>query len=674
MKKSVSVDGAYLCYFAALLVFALSLAVFSARAQADPRDYFRITVVDADTGRGVPLVELKTTNEVRFWTDSNGIVAINEPDLMGQKVYFHIRSDGYEYSKDMFGNRGVAFQVTRGGQEQIKLKRLNIAERLYRITGAGIYRDSVLVGALVPLKQPLLNGQVMGQDTVMSTPYKGKIFWLWGDTNRPSYPLGNFSTSSATSLLPGHGGLDPSAGIDLTYWDDSEGFSKKMMPMEGGMPVWMGGLFSLRQANEQELLFARYAQVKSDSQVNEQGLALFNDDKAVFEKAGVFNAALLPDGHPFQATANGQSYLYFQPSNSSEAAPLLRIHADKASILDPQTYQSFTCLPAGARYDKAATRLDRDASGKLIYNWKTNTPPLNHDQRQELIADGKMTGAESLFQLRDIETDAPIQSHGGSVFWNAFRHRWIMISGQAGGSPSYLGELWFAEADTPVGPWVYAKKILTHDKYTFYNPTQHPFFDQDNGRLIYFEGTYTSTYSGNDDKTPRYDYNQIMYRLALDDARLALPSPVYALKEANGANSDAMRETIAARHQWNQVTSVAFFAVPTTRPHAGLIPIYGATSNSGTDKSMTLQTSASAGEKPLFYALPTNATSDEKPSPAVVPLWEYHDARDGKRWYSTDANGQTATITHAATPLCRVWRNPSTILALDTETKAETTP
>ena len=26
--------------------------------------------------------------------------------------------------------------------------------------------------------------------------------------------------------------------------------------------------------------------------------------------------------------------------------------------------------------------------------------------------------------------------------------------------------------------------------YTFYNPTQHPFFDQDKGRQIYFEGTY----------------------------------------------------------------------------------------------------------------------------------------------------------------------------------------
>ena len=108
-----------------------------------------------------------------------------------------------------------------------------------------------------------------------------------------------------------------------------------------------------------------------------------------------------------------------------------------------------------------------------------------------------MKPEEVLAPLRDIETDAPIHSHGGSVYWNPYRRRWVMICGQAGGTSSYLGELWFAEADTPVGPWVYARKIITHDHYTFYNPTQHPFFDQDGGRLIYFEGTYTDTYSGN---------------------------------------------------------------------------------------------------------------------------------------------------------------------------------
>jgi len=56
---------------------------------------------------------------------------------------------------------------------------------------------------------------------------------------------------------------------------------------------------------------------------------------------------------------------------------------------------------------------------------------------------------------------------------------------------------------------------VTHNHYSFYNPVQDAFFDQDGGRIIYFEGTYTGTFSRNEDFTPRYDYNQIMYRLDL---------------------------------------------------------------------------------------------------------------------------------------------------------------
>ncbi len=65
----------------AFLIGALLLAAnASSPAAASPGEYFRIRVEDQDTGRGVPLVELRTVNEIRFYTDSNGIVALNDPD------------------------------------------------------------------------------------------------------------------------------------------------------------------------------------------------------------------------------------------------------------------------------------------------------------------------------------------------------------------------------------------------------------------------------------------------------------------------------------------------------------------------------------------------------------------------------------------------------------------
>jgi len=71
----------------------------------DPKS-FQIRVVDEETGRGVPLVELRTVHEQLFVTDSSGRVAVREPEMIGQAVYFHVRSHGYEFPRDGFGFRG----------------------------------------------------------------------------------------------------------------------------------------------------------------------------------------------------------------------------------------------------------------------------------------------------------------------------------------------------------------------------------------------------------------------------------------------------------------------------------------------------------------------------------------------------------------------------------------
>ncbi|HEY1381118.1 MAG TPA: hypothetical protein VGF55_30240 [Gemmataceae bacterium] len=113
-------------------------------------------------------------------------------------------------------------------------------------------------------------------------------------------------------------------------------------------------------------------------------------------------------------------------------------------------------------------------------------------------------------------------SSGGSVYWNKHRRRWVVIAVGTGGT-SFLGEVWYAEAQTPTGPWGDAVRVVSDDRYGFYNAKQHPGFAKDNGRVIYFEGTYSHTFSGNPNPTPRYDYNQIMCRLDLSDPRVVPP-------------------------------------------------------------------------------------------------------------------------------------------------------
>lgn len=483
--------------------------------------YFAIKVLDARTGRGIPLVELRTVHHLRFVTDSNGVVAFDEPGLMNQRVFFYVESHGYESPKDGFGMAGVSLQVTPGGKAEIKLRRINVAERLYRITGAGIYRDSVLVGEPVPIRQPLLNGQVLGQDSVMAMPFRDRIYWFWGDTNRPAHPLGLFHTSGATSRLPGQGGLSPAVGVDLEYFVDSHGFSRAMCPSEGPGPVWIDGLALVDGAQQTPQMVAHYSRMKDLSETLEHGLAVYDPQAEVFRKHRRFDLQQkwqCPRGHSVLFEDSGGRWLLF-----AAPFPTVRVRARLAEVADQAAYEAFTCLAPHTRFQQSKTRLFRDATGKVQYRWTAEAPPLAPAEELALVRAGLLAPADARFLPKDLATGRPVVMHAGSVAWNAYRQKWILIAVQAGGDTSFLGEVWFSEADDPTGPWHWARKIVTHDKYSFYNPVHHPFFDEDGGRIIYFEGTYTHTFSGNSRPTPRYDYNQIMYRLDLSDPRLPKP-------------------------------------------------------------------------------------------------------------------------------------------------------
>jgi hypothetical protein len=222
--KTMNESCRYVVLMIMLPVLILSCSAISSGQRSSPSGdssckYFKIQVVDRQTGGGVPLVELRTVNNIRYLTDSNGIIAFYEPGLMDREVFFFVESHGYEFPKDGFGFRGTRLKTLRGDSTIIKIDRLNIAERLYRITGQGIYRDSVLTGHPVPLQNPVLNGQVTGQDSVYTCIHRGRLFWMWGDTGRPSYPLGHFAMAGAVSHLPSQGGLDPANGVNLEYYD-----------------------------------------------------------------------------------------------------------------------------------------------------------------------------------------------------------------------------------------------------------------------------------------------------------------------------------------------------------------------------------------------------------------------------------------------------------------------
>ena len=670
------------------------------------REYFTIRVLDRQTGRGVPLVELRTTNSIRLFTDSNGLVAFREPGLMDREVFFFVESHGYEVPKDGFGYRGVRLRTTPGQEATVKIDRLNIAERLYRVTGEGIYHDSVLAGRPVPLQNPVLNGQVMGQDSVDNCVYHGQLFWLWGDTGKPSYPLGHFATAGAVSNLPGRGGLDPAAGVNLEYFVDKDGFSRPICPMKEPGLVWLDGLLVVKDNDGRERMMAKFARLKDLGHTLERGIVVFNDATHSFEPVLRTDPNLLPYpdfGHAFRVNAEGREYYYF-----ALPFPLtvrMRVEAKWDSVIDPNRYEVLTVLKSDSSTGILPV-VENSWAGRPCYEWLRFDALAGKDAAARARVTEALRREKKSTHFYDVQSGKEIAPHGGSVYFNAYRHKWISIFLQAGGASSYIGEVWYAEADTPVGPWTYARKVVTHNKYSFYNPKQHPYFDQDGGRTIYFEGTYTHTFSGSpENATPRYDYNQIMYRLSLDDPRLVLPAPVYQVRDEQDATNYLMGDAVARAEKWDSVESVAFYAVEPNRAADGLVPIYaqptwrgrpalGKTSpdsslpegvsppeRQGQDglvtqrrdalatnsRAIRLTTQPEASAKPLFCALPPGETTNAHP--CIVPLYEYRHAGSGQFFYSTEPQLNEKEWLRAEKPLCRVMKAPSAPLLLDGKAK-----
>ncbi|MEZ5978678.1 MAG: hypothetical protein R3F34_10710 [Planctomycetota bacterium] len=463
-----------------------------------------IRVVDAETGRGVPLVELETVNAVGLVTDSAGRAAFAEPELLGHEVFLHVRGHGYEVPADGFGYRGVRVVPRPGKVATIEVERTCVAERLCRLTGLDRFRDSALLGHDVP---PPNDGLVAGQDSVQAAVYRGRVVWLWGDTSRAKYPLGLFRTAGATTPIPGPDD-DVERGIRYDVFTGDDGFARAMVPLPerpDGV-IWVDGLCSVRDADGEERLVAHYSRRASLEEELEQGVALFDDERAVFEPVLVLprdETWRRPSTHPVRLEADGKEWLLF-----GSPSPNVRVEATLEAVLDPARYEAFTCLGT--------------EDGEPRWRWQTELPPLDSATEARLVAKGELAAEDAHFLPVDAASPSThVVLHSGTVRWNEHRGRWILVAGRVGGETSYLGEVWYSEADAPTGPFVRAVRIAAHDRQSFYNVCHHDFLDRDGGRTIFFEGTYTNTFSGNEHRTPRYDYDQLLYRLDLDADELA---------------------------------------------------------------------------------------------------------------------------------------------------------
>lgn len=442
------------------------LRLLLAAVPAGAAEPCRIEIVDGENGWPVPLVELRTTNETRFTSDNAGLIAVSDPELFDRPLWFHVQGHGYGVEKDGFGFEGVRTTLKAGGRVKIEVERRNLAKRLGRLTGAGLFAEEQKLGRAARLEE----SGVFGCDSVLMARKGEKLFWLWGDTTLPGYPLGVFHSTAAVTPLRPVRDFRPPLALSYDHFRDDKGIPRGVAEMEGKGPTWLGGMTWLGDPARPAHLVATYSKIEGHLSEYEIGLCEWDEDAERFKKVKTLwekndgKKPLIPRGHPVRWTEKGQEWLLF-----GDPFPAMRCRADFKSWSDPATWEA---IPAPAA-------------------------------------------------PRSAEDGSEIKPHRGSIAWNPFRRRWIAVFTQHTGKPSAFGEIWYAEAGSPLGPWGKAVKILTHDNYTFYNPRIHPELTPEDASFIVFEGTYTAEFANHARPTPKYNYNQILYRLDLDDPKLA---------------------------------------------------------------------------------------------------------------------------------------------------------
>jgi hypothetical protein len=432
----------------------------------------RIDIVEHGSGWPVPLVELRTTHGARFVSDNAGIVAFDLPECLGRETWLFVEGHGYGVPADGFGFRGVRVTPRSGARLKIEVTRSNLARRLGRITGGGIFGESQKLG----LEPAWRESGVFGCDSVQAVEYHGRLFWMWGDTTLARYPLGVFHmTAARTEVRPLQPQPAPPIRLNYELFRDAEGQPRPVATMSGEGPTWLAGLIVLPDAKGRDHLVAAFAKIKPPLTAYETGLCAWDDQLerfapvAVRWRAGAGQGGekppLMPDGHAVIAgDAEGRRWVYF-----GNPLPTLRCPATFEAWSDPSCWEA---LPAPK-------------------------------------------------QLPIAGSDALVTPHGGSIAWHPWRQKWVTIFTQWGGKGSLLGEIWYAEAPSPTGPWGPAVKVLTHENYTFYNPRIHAAWLREDSPVLIFEGTFTKEFADRPPAVARFDYNQVLYRLDLDDAAFA---------------------------------------------------------------------------------------------------------------------------------------------------------
>jgi len=436
---------------------------------------FGIHVVDEADGRGIPMAIVRMSNGVEHLTDSAGWIRIDEPGLMHSRVRLEIHSPGYRMPARGKDSAAVELQFSTTGDVVVPLVRVDIAQRMYRVTGTGIYRDSELLNREVPLPIGNHAAGLVSAWGVQRASIGKKVVWCWRQSLLSHGGMTSVSVAGAWSDFPEHGGLDPTQGIHFAYLPAGTEQVHSLLTAEDPGAIWIEGLTSVPDETGKLNLVAHYIRQGAEGERAEHGIAIWTDEKR-FERIVV-----LGDEYEWQFPA-GQCV-------TRQPFCHVRCPARLDAVRNPGAFEALS-------WDTTSHK----------YTWQQSRPPMSQREESTWIAEGSISQPRT--QVRDHNSQKPVPVQESSIEWNPHHRCYVMIAS------SVDGDVWFCESRHLEGPWENAIRIISAEPGRCSSPVQHPFMNQDGGRIIWFETALL------DSGLPRYDRNELMHRLDLDDPRL----------------------------------------------------------------------------------------------------------------------------------------------------------
>jgi hypothetical protein len=367
--------------------------------------YFRIKFVDAHTRRGIPMVLARSSHYLEQYSDSAGNIAFLEPGMMNRPVWFSILTDGYNFSASdqpasshahqaLFPyDSGVTLTTTPGTTATVLLNRTQIAERVYRLTGAGLYRDTLLTQDLseipasaAPRASEDTHSGSTAQDSLQIAIFKRKVLWLFGDTacaqssrEANCFGSGMFSVG-AHSCVPGGAGCadKPDEPPSLQYYGNSTVFPPRPHPMAPIAPLnqntWVSAFVTIDPGTPSESLFGHYYKNPGDGQGSgSEGIARWDETRSQLVQQAVWPPGLpsgLEGAHTIQLLSPADctlGYAYFV-----NGAVSLRVRATAQAVSNPHAYERLS--PAASNWSCSTVNWNAHAKKYLCAGSRSVTP------------------------------------------------------------------------------------------------------------------------------------------------------------------------------------------------------------------------------------------------------------------------------------------------------------